>query len=235
MIRELINFCLTPASSSARRSGHVYESIAFEARARRNQKAWTPHWQNCREMTEKFLQLHPAAKSLTILGSGSLFEVPREHFPGRLEKLVLVDRVFPRSVRRWVKDNQGSLKIEMVELNLVDPFLTSQTLLKKVNTDLILSANLLSQLALHEKESHRKIEIEKHHLACLEGFRHRALLWTDVVGQYRVAKTGQIESEVPTVLVDLPESDRHWIWEIAPVPEFNREIDLALKMKAFFL
>lgn len=235
MIRELLDFCLTPASSSARKSGHLYESIAFEARSRRNQEAWLSHWLQCHDLTRKFLTQHPAAKSLTLLGSGSLFEVPREDFSGRLERLVLVDRVFPRSVRRWVKANEKVIRIELLELNLTDAALNAQTLLKKVETDLIISANLLSQLAIHEAEPRRKLEIEKHHLDCLESFRHRALLWTDVKRQYRQVKTLNILNEEATVLTKMGPPEREWNWEIAPAPEWRRDVDLVLQMQAFFL
>lgn len=239
MIRELIEYCLTPASRRSRRSGLAYEAVAFEARARRNARAWAPHWEICRRLTRDFYGAHPDARSLALLGSGCLFEVPKEELLSRFERITLVDAVFPRSVRAWARSSQG--RVELLERDLtIDPA-------ENFGRDLVISANLLSQLSVrplaleHEREgalTESRIEsgrrrIEKGHLELLRLQRAPVLLWTDVERHYLRAGSGEILDRDRTVVSSPGVPSLEWDWRIAPAPEWDARVDLSLRMRAW--
>ena len=244
MIREVIEFFLTPSSSEARKNGYLYEAVAFQSRGKRNQKNWLPHWTTCQNVVQDFCQKYPGAKSLTIFGSGCLFEVPKSWLVDRFEKIVLVDQVFPREVRNWVK-SQKQGQIEMHEFDLSKKFSAVEYHLK---TDLHLSANLLSQLPLRplvkemkirklsdEQQNVRRLEIESQHLSFLKSLGAPILLWTDTDRVYVECETQQILDSEKTVLSQLPLAIKSWDWRLAPAPEWDKRLDVVLKMQAVIL
>ncbi len=225
MMRELFEYCLTPASFRARASGYLYEAIAFESRAHRNQKHWRPHWDLCHQMVEKFFEEHSAARQLVIYGSGCLFEVPKEKLSQRFERIVLVDQVFPRSVRAW-SASQNS-KVELVTCDL------SREFPRVGSVDLALSANLLSQLSLHRLE--QKSAIEQKHLRDLKTLNCPVLLWSDFVKKFTDVQTGKLLYQEATVSFSLPAPLQKWRWDLAPAPECDATFDVSLEMSAHVL
>lgn len=223
MLFELIEYCLTPASSKAKQSGYLYEAMAFQAKAKRNRKAWQSHWDNCHQQVNDFVSRHPSAKSLMILGSGCLFEIPKELVAQKIETLILVDQVFPLKVRKWAKKQK--IKIQLIELDI------TQGLPKGLTADLILSSNLLSQLTLVEQTEDKKKEIEQRHLRDLQNLKRPCLLWTDVQRVYKHKKTDQVVETEKTVFSQLPDAQKSWSWQISPAPEFDRSIDVSLEVK----
>jgi hypothetical protein len=224
MIRELIQYWMTPASPQARQSGYLYESIAFESRARRLGHAWKSHWQTCHELVSEFMDQHSEARSLIVYGSGSLFEIPRSRLVQQLDHLILVDQVFPRSVRSWVRAQNENLKVELIEADLAQGFP------KHCQAELAISANLLSQLTLPHTE--RAEEIEWQHLDSLRQLKTPVLLWTDTKRFFHDRSTGENVQQECTVQRPLLQSHREWIWNLAPAPELHRSYDVRLGMQA---
>lgn len=225
MIKEFFEYCLTPASFQARRSGGLYEAIAFESRARRNEKHWSPHWKICKGLVVDFLENNQGAEDLCIFGSGCLFEVPRDILSAKLKRLVLVDQVFPRSVRAWVQ--KQTFPIEMIECDL------AQSFPRHLRSDLAISANLFSQLSLSRPREKKKIE-EKH-LQDLHSLRSPILLWTDVEKFFQNSQTQEILHREATVLTELKNPVKNWIWKLAPAPECHQDFDVHLEMRAHSL
>lgn len=221
----MVEYCLTPASFHARRSGYLYEAVAFESRARRNEKHWRPHWQTCQNLVEKFCRDHSEARSLAIFGSGCLFEVPRDRLVQSFEKIVLIDQVFPRSVRAWAK-LQG-VQIDLLECDLSIGFPLG------LRVDLALSANLLSQLALSNPD--KKRELEAKHLKELRSLEIPTLLWTDTEKIFRRRNSSEILHRQATVFTSLGTAVENWTWNLALAPEWDKEADVILKLSAHVL
>jgi hypothetical protein len=222
MFKEIFDYCLTPASLHARATGYLYEAVAFEARARRNEKHWKPHWALCQNLVENFCSQYPQSQSLMILGSGCLFEIPKKFLTQNFQKIVLVDQVFPRSVRSWVQ--LQSIEIQMMECDL------SRSFPKVEGVDLAISSNLLSQIALPMPK--RKAEIESQHLSDLQSLDCPVLLWTDHEKVFTQVKSGEVLHRMPTIETRLSEPIEKWRWNLAPAPEWDREIDMTLEMSA---
>ena len=244
MIRELIEYYLTPASPAARKNGYLYEAIAFQMRGQRNQKNWKAHWAHCHGLVKDFCDQHAEAKSLTILGSGCLFEVPKDWLKQRFERIVLVDQVFPRTVRNWAASSTRC-QIELCEFDLSKKFSPTEF---SVKTDLVFSANLLSQLPIRpiaqemkvrtlsdEQQNARRFEIEDQHLSFLKKLGAPVLLWTDVERLYCDRQTGEALDSEKTVLRELPSGIAQWQWRLAPAPEWHPQLDVMLKMQAVVL
>jgi hypothetical protein len=225
MIRELFEYWITPASLEARKSGYLYESIAYESRAQRQRQLWKLHWEACHQQVESFLKNHSRARSLTLLGSGSLYEVPLPTLTAKMDRVLLVDRVFPRSVLSWAR--KQSIQIEMKEWDL------SRGLPPDCESDLVISANLLSQLVLPFPEERQAVE--QIHLQSLKNLKAPCLLWTDTQRLFFQKSTDQLIQEEPTVLTPLSNIQAEWIWHLAPAPEIHPELDIRLKVQAAIL
>lgn len=237
MLFEFLESRLTPASKDARKQGYVYEAIAFKSRAKRNMRAWAGHWENCHQLVQNFCNQQHEAKTLTILGSGALFEVPKDFLVKRFVKIVLVDKVFPLNVRLWAK-RQKPGQVILKEIDLADLKTTPAANARKIETDLVFSANLLSQIALKqlmqkgENDALRR-QIEEAHVETLLKFRNRVLLWTDTERVYQKPGGTEVVDRSYTVLMDLPTPIRSWDWNLAPAPEWSRNADVILKMHAY--
>lgn len=222
MLRELVEYTLTPASFHARKTGYLYEAVAFESRGRRNEKYWRPHWITCRDLVTNFCDQHPTATSLALFGSGCLFEVPKALFAQRFKKIILIDQVFPRSVRAWAK--LQNIEIKMLECDLALNFP------KDLEADLILSANLLSQLSLAAPKS--SAAAESKHLQDLHSLEKPVLLWTDTEKIFTNRNSNEVLHRMATVTEKLDQPLQNWSWNLAPAPEWDKNIDVSLAMTA---
>lgn len=225
MLRELIEYYLTPTTVEAKQSGYLYEAMAFQAKGRRNKKHWLSHWQACHEQVIQFLEKHSHAQSIVIFGSGCLFEIPKDFLLGKMENIVLVDHVFPLSVRAWARKNKN--KVQLIERDLTQNFPS------ELNCDLVVSANLLSQLTLIAEDPKGKAVLEQKHLADLRALKKPVLLWTDVERFYLDAKSGDKLEQEKTVFSPLPQPLHEWLWEISPAPETDARLNISLKVQSF--
>ncbi len=224
MIFELIEFCLPPASFESRKNGYLYEAIAFESRAKRNRLQWDSHWNECHKLTLSFLNEHSEASSLTIFGSGCLFEIPKALLVQRLQRITLVDQVFPRSVRSWTKSQK--IEIEFMECDLTKNFPLD------LQNDLSISANIFSQLSIFKPKQRQ--ENEQRHLHHLQALGKPTLLWSDFEKVYLHSQTGEVlhRQKTADTPLDLKEIGK-WDWNLALSPEWHENVDVVLRMKAF--
>lgn len=235
MLLELWDFWTSESTTWARREGYLYSGIALAHRARRCQKYWGPHIQNCHAVVQSFLSKYPDARSIGILGSGLLLETPLHLLASQFQKIVLIDAVHTKDVRRQVQvqysDRKGDLIWEERDLNKTQEL---------NNLDLLISANLLSQLPNVPMQNLAKedrtdlqlrtlqLEYQNHHLSLLKKSKCPALLFSDSSLITRSIQ-GQDSEAVSTVAVDLPWETR-WEWNLAPAPEVFRNDSVVLKM-----
>ena len=162
MIKELWTSVFTSAPLWARQIGFVNASVALEERAKRCRKAWQAHIEACHEVIKS--NWPQEAKKVLIVGSGPMIEIPTNWILNHTSaQLVLLDAVHPRQVRKWLAllPSDHSSRIELVEVDVAG----AADLLKKRDWsrfealefappemkgrfDFVISANILSQLAL---------------------------------------------------------------------------------------
>jgi hypothetical protein len=247
MILEWIEYLRTPASSEARRFGLVSQSIALRARALRQRRSWQSHLQNCHRVTENFIANHSEARSVSILGSGHLFDITPRLFESRsLEKLYLVDLVHPIEVRKRFRTDP---RVHLIELDISGSLGQSQSngelpmAFELHQADLVISANLMSQLPLPwttrsgEISDSERARIENEmcqaHWLLLEMQVHRGarvLFWTDFEKVFFDAEKQIIHQESSLGNFHFPVETKNWEWDIAPIPEISSRLGLQMRV-----
>lgn len=80
----------------------------------REKENWDPHLQNTKEFIINSFQ-NPATKTIAILGSGWLLDVPLEKLAERFEKILLVDIHHPPQIRKKVEQYSN---VEVQEIDI---------------------------------------------------------------------------------------------------------------------
>jgi hypothetical protein len=257
MIKELYLYLTTKASKEARAFGHLYESIAIAEREKRCQTFWLPHRTQCKQFIETSLLLAKSRKKILILGSGPLHEIPLEKIAAVFTQVDLVDVVHMDETKK----NYNHLKnVSFIEADVTE---LEKTILREKNIqnhiptlfqndhyDLVISANLLSQLSIHlreflEKNARPKISEEKltqfasqvtfDHYQYLLHFSCPVILITDVEVVFMDSKDQILEVESPYKDFSLPPPLASWWWNLAPIPEYAKDIGIKMKVAAFVL
>jgi len=252
MLAELVEYLLTPCPPSARKLGYLTEAVAIRARHRRCRAAWQSHLENSRAAILEAAQACPGRKCALVLGSGALLDVPAEQLSQVFDRVVLADVVHPlgahwrvrrlHNVRLTTLDVTGTLDALGDGPDIPDCApLALRDLLQRESPDLIVSANILSQLPLlplrrlEATGLHAQPELEafasrlmEEHVRLLQDGPGTACLIADI----RWHGTSGIEN--PLRSVALPPPVRTWTWNVAPRPEISRDRDVFHEV-GFFL
>ncbi|MBM3537155.1 MAG: hypothetical protein FJX55_04905 [Alphaproteobacteria bacterium] len=244
MIREAVEWLLTPSTRAGRNLGYLNEAIAIGARHRRCRAAWAEHLARSRQAILSAARKAPGHRTALVLGSGPLLDVPLAELAAQFRSLILVDALHPLTARL------RALRYSNVELVTADltgaleplhrwrpgePLPAPQTLplLQRDDVDFVVSQNLLSQLGVLPVEWIEKragppgpamaeayaADLTRAHLADLARCRARVCLIADVECWWqepdgRIAERSSSIYEVPP-----PPAAEEWIWAIAPAPE----------------
>jgi len=258
MLLHLAHALVTPAPLAHRRLGLVGDSLRTGARARRCRAAWAPHLAATRAAIEASIEAGPGRGTVVVLGSGHLDDVPLARLAAAFRRVVLVDAVHPwRS--RWATrahpnvehlsaDLGGAVRWWREGTGTIAPTLPS--VCTETGTDLVISANLLSQLPIRPVErlerSRRGVggvspdegdalgrAIVAGHLSALAGVTARVCLVTDLdeIEEDRAGRTIGRQDLLYGVALLAPE--RTWLWDIAPFGEIGRDRRLIHRVAAF--
>lgn len=240
MLVEIAEWLLTPASLDVRRLGYLTAAISLRARAARCRGDWAAHEAQCHAIVAVAVEGLASRRTCIVLGSGLMRDVPLPLLARSFERVVLVDIVHLWPIRLKALAHRN---VELVSLDLTgstdlllkrapglsDPFLR---LLDIGDTDLVVSANCLSQLPIgpaviaerrHRSYAGRVPDLERrivqNHLAGLRRFPCRVCLLTDTVS-ITVGPDGTVTDRHDLLTgVTLPEPDAHWSWTLAPARE----------------
>lgn len=229
MILELLEWCLTPASLSARTNGLLAEQIAIRHRANRCRSSWQSHLQSCKSFLARQLS---SGNHVAVLGSGHLRDIDLQHLKRTFTHITLVDVVHPLEVQVLALFSGGRIRLCSGDLSgalhLREP---SSSIALDQNlrcllegADALVSCCLLTQLAL--TISHRwgkrfdaalveagAQSIQQNHIDLLEG-APTAVLITDTAQRYGSDEWSPLLSKVR-----LPAPMENWLWDIAPAEE----------------
>lgn len=194
--------------------------------------------------------------SILVLGSGPLHEIPIENLALNFKRVVLVDIVHLKSTKKSVLHLKNIEFIEHdiseIEQDLLEGKLTNKipaTFLDQ-NWGLVLSVNIMSQLPIHLenfiakkfKNRFSKNEVEsylqnvtKNHWQYLQSFRCPSLLITDTQTIYSNAKDTVIQTDHNYLHLNLPSPNAQWTWNVAPIPEFQKNIGIKMNVAGFVL
>ena len=224
------------AAPGARRLGLVGDSARLWARAQRLRHDWREHEQNCHQVVDNIIATLQQKRVVVVLGSGLQRDISLASLSANFETVVLVDAVhlWParrhaarfKNVRCLTHDVSEKLA-EFAGLNITAPPL--ETLLAGQPIDLIISANILSQLAVAPEEWLEKKHLEpqqinkiarslvEEHLALLARLPGRVCLLTDI--EMRETSQDGTIFERHDLLAGyiLPAPDHAWDWPVAPL------------------
>lgn len=254
VLAQLALRALTPALPLARRFGLLQESVALWSRGLRQRKAWAEHHARCRRLVAEVAAELPQHRKAVILGSGFLRDIPLNALCQGFDEVVLVDivhlppvrlRLLPRrNVRLLTSDLTGAMAWLAGEADgRADPL---AGLIADEAVDLVVSANLLSQLAWPvadwlEDHPARAAALPSDmparciawHLDDLSRFKGHVCLISDVEMVER-ERDGAIHDRLDlTYGVKLPPEDESWLWPVAPFGEAERDREFVHKVCAW--
>ncbi len=258
MIIELYKYLTNPATPSAKKMGQLKETIAMEARYHRSKKQWESHLVNSQNTIKKAIISIEKKRDVIILGSGLLLDIPIDYLCEKFERVFLVDVIHLKKIRRKVKKWPNAVLIEhdvtglseqMLKANASEGFLFSQSASipqLSSRTDLVVSANMLSQLHLApiyyaEKIFHfneRKLEelthnIMQDHITMLKSTKSKVCLISDFERIYKNNKQEIYDTEKILIGINLPNPNEKWYWEIAPVGEIDKKSSMTSHVYAY--
>ncbi|MBF0465422.1 MAG: hypothetical protein HQK88_11660 [Nitrospirae bacterium] len=172
MIAEFLTYLTTPAPLYVKRMGYLKEAIAIEARYKRCKAAWSPHLENSKNFIINALKRCKAFRTVVVLGSGNLLDLPLLQLSQTFEKVILVDIVhlgkILKTIRKFTNVVSHSCDItetseiifnliknrtnttEHIELPMPKMFHLPET--QGNCTDLVISLNIFSQLTVMPRE-----------------------------------------------------------------------------------
>lgn len=249
MIVEAIQHFLTPAPKHIKKMGYVREAIAIEARHKRCKKHWQPHLEKCKSLILEQAEKLPRNSHVMILGSGGFHDVPVKRLLDMGYQITCVDIVhFPKVKKRY----PGVVFVERDVTGLNEKLYNSINSGTRVipteewefikTPDLIVSLNLLSQLALkmiayaEEHENYLGVlfqdNVLKSHVEWLLKQDANVLLISDISREYY--EGSQILESVPSLpKLNLSSPSETWNWNIAPIGEADKEISVLHRVGAW--
>lgn len=256
MIHEFFLYLTEKKDRRAVKFGHLKESIALIKREKRCHQYWLPHQNNCKNLILKIVNSLPKKNRILVLGSGPLHEIPVNELSSIFSEVVLVDIVHLNIVKNAYSYLKNVTFIEHDISEVEDQILKQKRLENKPpmrfldeDFDLVVSANLLSQIPYHLKKFAQKnlsyiseddidnfcFQISVDHFSYLKKFNCPVLLYTDIETHIFHPKKNVLEIETPYINFSLPTSHSEWIWNLAPTPEINPEISLQMKVVSIIL
>lgn len=258
MFVEAFKYLTTTCKPEFRRLGYLHESVALEARYRRLHEAWEEHVKACQHLIQLAVAQCESKRKVIVLGSGILAEVPLEFLSTQFTTVVLVDVVHVNSVR---KRASVYANVELVEADISGLSSVLPSLNKRSSSlpepepyipslddsvDLIVSANLLSQLyvgPLNYAVSKTRLADDDYiqwcqtiinaHLQSLLDSGCRICLVTDTVHEEINRNGVVIHCEDVLFGVKLPDSAWHWDWQLAPMGEISVNYSVKADVSGF--
>lgn len=264
MLLESLEFILTPTSPLARKYGFLYSSISLKHRYERCKKNWIPHLKQCQDLFTEATKTLSEKKHVVILGSAHLHEIPLHLLVNNFERITLVDIVHPLK-HHWLAKRNSRLRLvtqdlteALQHLENLNELADLHKLMKELDqkqlfhfeADLIISSNIMSQLALLpidaiEKKIKRELTIEEKdticsnfantHLKNLKTCKGKKLIYADREVVYKNKEENIIYSgHYP---VDFKEyekiPDKNWNWKLAPLGEASKEYSVEMNIEAY--
>jgi hypothetical protein len=239
MILEALNFAATFAISPRRESSEINSSVRLWARARRCSRDWAAHEDNCWAFVRQVMEGLPQRRTVAVLGSGLLRDVPVMELSQSFRAVRLFDLQHLASVRTWAAlRGLGNLSFENRDLSGLDEMLASPdrvpeplSFLRDIpDLDLVISANLLSQIGvglsrvvkgMPSAPADTIAPLMAAHVEGLGTAGAIACLLTDVAYEIRDRSGAVLEHDSLMHGIDLPEPDRQWQWTVAPSGELD--------------
>lgn len=258
MLKELYYYLSTPCRKPLRQLGYLSALIAIQARYQRVANAWQPHIKHCEALIREASEQCQQHRKVVILGSGLLLDIPLKYLSKHFTEVVLLDIAHLRVTVKHAAcyGNVTLLEHDITGLSeaLINyhpnkplPTPTAYLPLKAQQADLIISANLLSQLPLIPSQylqKHFSIDDEilqawqctiiSDHLRLLTEQTGQCCLISDTAHDYLNSEDILMEHHSMLHDLGLGQPDQQWRWPIAPLGELNSKQQLIATVQGFY-
>lgn len=248
MILEAVQFAASWVVSRRRIGSEIRSSVSLWARARRCRNAWASHEAHCHAAIADAVERLGQHRSVVVLGSGLLRDVPVDVLSDRFDHVVLVDLQHLATIRAWVRwRGLGNVSFIQADVSGSDePGTDPLSFVDLIdNVDLIISANLASQIAVGIRNQYRSApgglaqtlatSQVTAHLAALASRPCPALLLTDTRYVIRARDGVILESDDLLAGSDPGTPDQQWDWQLAPFGEIDRSFEIIHHAMARFI
>jgi hypothetical protein len=240
MILEALQYTATLPVTPKPFRPFIRSSVNLWARAGRCAKDWAAHEAQCQTFVRDTVSGMKERRTVVVLGSGLLRDVPMAFLAKNFDTVVLVDLVHQASVRVWLSAKRiGNVRLISRDLSGFADALAGRgteplSFLRQVPyLDLVISANILSQIGVGAT---RQLDAEKNgdatevvpkliaaHLNGLAGLPCTVALLTDT--RYRVSdRTGHVREDSDLLHgITPPPAAAQWSWPVAPFGEESRD------------
>ncbi len=220
MLAELAVYAASYRRTPACFRPHLADAVGLWARGKRQSRAWAPHLGHSRGLLDTVIDDLKSRRTVAVLGSGPLFDIPVESLALTFETVLLVDvahlsttdsRVarYPNIRREWRDLSPECNPDALGFLATLD------------GLDWVISACLVSQLARAATAGKERLVVDRH-LDALAALSCPATLITDL--DYRVFNRHGVVRDSADLLHGrkVPRSGLRWKWEVAPFGEEGR-------------
>ncbi|SIQ03639.1 hypothetical protein SAMN05880561_101905 [Rhizobium sp. RU33A] len=234
MILEALNYAASWPLTSVAHRPFIRSSVNLWARASRCHAAWAEHERRTKAAILAAAEGCRQRRTVVVLGSGLLRDVPVTELSRLFDAVVLVDLVHLASVRGWLAVKRLK-NVRLIERDLsgLDALLAGQpteplAFLRQVPyLDLVVSANLLSQIGIgaarrldgHADKGALLRQVIGAHAEALAQVSAETCLVTDV--SYTVIDRGGGRHETVDLMygADLGDVRAEWDWPVIPFGE----------------
>ena len=252
MIREWLTYITTSVDRRARKMGFLAECVAIEARHRRQAMAWSDHQQRTMQAISEAIAKCQQRRRVLVFGAALVLDLPLTELAANFQEVVLVDVLFLRSTRRRAAafDNvtllchdltQSLAEIEAGRAKAATP----DRFLDQNDIDLVLSINILSQLAIipnaylsrrfgadETRDEAMGRALVQRHLDYLQRFDCRVLLVTDIERVIEDRAGFEVTRFSALFDVPIPQIGAEWDWQIAPYGEIDAQHQVTHRIRA---
>lgn len=217
MLAESLVYALSYTATPTSFRRHLVEAVGLWARGERQSEAWAPHVARTRGLIDTAIDRIAPRRTVAVLGSGPLFDVPLEALARTFDSVLLIDRAHLATTRRRVK-RYPNVERQWRDLSAATNPHHLDFLGDMAELDWVISLNLLSQMARAAPAGKERLVVDAH-LDGLAVLRCPVTLVTDV--EYRISDRGGGLVERVDLLHGrpMPPHDRRWLWDVAPFGE----------------
>ena len=250
MLIEALHYLATLPFTARDKRPYIRSSVSLWARARRCAKDWQAHEDNSKALVRtKVAGLHQR-RTVVVLGSGLLRDVPIELLAKKFDTVVLVDLVHLASVRmKMMRKKYRNVRLSSRDLSGYDALIAGGAIeplsfLRQVPyLDLVISANLLSQLGIGASQ---RLAAEPAGPVATEGSRRLIEAHLDGMRQLPAATcvitdtTYSVLDRSGTVLettdllrgIEVAPVAKVWDWPVSPFGEKNNAYEVVHRVVA---
>ena len=196
---------------------HLVDAVGLWARGQRQLRAWTPHLNKTLAVLDTTIDDIGSRRTVAVLGSGPLFDVPLESLARNFGRVLLIDLAHLSTTDARIAPYKNVERVwhDLAPANEARPLAFLNQI---AGLDWVISVNLLSQIARAAPAGEERAAIDAH-LDGLSALRAPVTLVTDI--DYRVFdRTGTLLEDLDMLRGRaLPRPESRWLWEVAPFGE----------------